>query len=281
MTHRERIFNIKLQTGFLPTANRMHMFDENTSSRCPCCGHLHENITHMLYCNNKSVQDHRTCEIEKLEHWMESNHTHPDIVRVIIDTLLTDSHVKFADQIPLDAHDSLRQCVQLQDSLDRLEFHRGHIVSAWGHIQKEHFDSMFVSSRKKQTRWTEGLIHKINSMNMSLWHFRNAIAEEQKKQEEKHRRTFNLDNEIEDIFRIGVAGIRPTDQHIILDTNIEKVLELSMSDKEDWISMVRTMQKCYARTVETDMYNMRLRFEQWTNFQRTSRQIDTSTTTDT
>ena len=51
MTHRERIFNIKLQTGFLPTANRMHMFDENTSSRCPCCGHLHENITHMLYCN--------------------------------------------------------------------------------------------------------------------------------------------------------------------------------------------------------------------------------------
>ena len=74
----------------------------------------------------------------------------------------------------------------------------------------------------------EGLIHMINSMNMSLWHFRNATAEEQKKQEEKHRRTLNLDNEIEDIFRIGVAGIRPTDQHIIVDTNIEKVLQLSM-----------------------------------------------------
>ena len=54
-----------------------------------------------------------------------------------------------------------------------------------------------------------------------------------------------------------------------------------MSDKEDWISMVRTMQKCYARTVETDMSNMRLRFEQWTNFQRTSRHTDTSTNTDT
>ena len=91
MTHRERIFNIKLQTGFLPTANRMHMFDENTSSRCLCCGHLHENITHMLYCNNIYVQEHRTCEIEKLEKWMESNHTHPDIVRVIIDTLLSNS----------------------------------------------------------------------------------------------------------------------------------------------------------------------------------------------
>lgn len=64
-TRREPIFNVKIQTGFLPTADRLHLFDAKHSSKCQCCGQLHESILRVFNCNNPSVHEYRITEIKK------------------------------------------------------------------------------------------------------------------------------------------------------------------------------------------------------------------------
>lgn len=99
-------------------------------------------------------------------------------------------------------------------------------------------------------------------MNMALWHFRNSIVADLKKSEDLHTKRMELDEKVQDIFRIGVTG-RPNNQSIIQDTDINKVLQIKISDKEDWINMVQTLQKQYIHSFETLMSNIRTRFEQW------------------
>ena len=70
-------------------------------------------------------------------------------------------------------------------------------------------------------------------MNIALWHFCNSIAADLKKAEDQHTKRIELDEEVQDIFLVGVAGIRPNDQFIINDTDIENVPHLNTSDKED------------------------------------------------
>ena len=180
-THRERIFNVKIQTGFLPTADRLHLFDTKHSSKCPCCGRLHESTLHVLKCNNPWVQEKRTKEIEKLEKWLDSNSTLPEITRTIVDTLMDNDSDKFSEHVPPDGSETLQQSARIQGGLGLMEFHRGHLIATWGKFQHEHFTSIFFNSKKKQTKWTERLIAKINSMNIALWHFRNSIAADLKK----------------------------------------------------------------------------------------------------
>ena len=108
-------------------------------------------------------------------------------------------------------------------------------------------------------------------MNIALWHFCNSIAADLKKAEDQHTKRIELDEEVQDIFRIGVAGIRPNNQSISHDTDIDNMLQLNSSDKEDWISMVRTLQKRYVRSFEISMSNMRSRFEHWMHSRQTSR----------
>lgn len=72
---------------------------------------------------------------------------------------------------------------------------------------------------------------------MQIWHFRNNIVAEAKKLEYLHRTTLQTDEEIRQIFSIWVAGIRPVDQGIILNTSLEQVLKLNIHNKEDWINI--------------------------------------------
>ena len=278
-THRDRIFSTKLCTGFLPTAGRQHLFDDNKSSRCPCCGRLNETIEHMLSCTNTSVKENRMKEIEKLEKWMESNSTHPDIIHIIINTLKNGFGAKFEHNVPENATIRLRRCARMQDNIGMMNFHRGYLMREWSMMQREHFESIFFHHKKRQTRWAETFITKLNSMNMGIWYHRNSIAAEAKKLEEKHRIQLQTDEEIRQIFNIGVTGIRPVDQSIILDTSVEEVLKLNLQDKQDWISMVNTMRSRYERSVKNSMTNMRTNFENWTNYQRKKGRRTHSSTT--
>ena len=150
-TYRERIFSTKLCTGFLPTAGRMHLFDNKTSARCPCRGRMSETIEQILPCTNSLVLENRAKEIDKLETWLESNSTHPDITRTIINTLKDGIGAKFSDHVPEQATITLRQCAKEQDLLGMLNFYRGYLVQEWSMMQKEYFGSIFFTVERRRT----------------------------------------------------------------------------------------------------------------------------------
>lgn len=84
-----------------------------------------------------------------MEKWLDSNSTHPEITRTIIDTFLNTDSDKFQDHVPLEARAAIRQCAHMQDGLGIMGFHREHLVGTWGQLQHEHFTSTFCNSKRK------------------------------------------------------------------------------------------------------------------------------------
>ena len=66
-THKQRIFSAKVNSHFLPTAQRFHLYNNDESVRCPCCGAPTEDITNMLYCRNPAIKTKREKVISSFE----------------------------------------------------------------------------------------------------------------------------------------------------------------------------------------------------------------------
>lgn len=92
-------------------------------------------------------------------------HTDPDIIETFILDLRQgrDSYFDHA-------------AAKFQDSIGRLQFHKGSLALLWATAQKQYFESNFGHTRKRQTKWMAKLIARINKLNMELWENRYAIV---------------------------------------------------------------------------------------------------------
>ena len=262
-THKQRIFSVKLNSHFLPTASRMHMYNNEESARCKCCGAPKEDITHVLYCVNPNLEQKRISAIQSFEDLLHKMNTDPDIVFVISSALKTGGNSRFSAYVSDDMNTHIKTAAAIQDSMHRLQFHKGRLASEWGRAQRQYFDTEFKCTNRKQTKWTLLVISKINKLNMTLWENRNTMVQEYKKINEKAEEQERLRQKIIEEFHLGVNGIRPIDQSIIDDIDVEDVLRLSLHTQQAWLDMIQTFRKRHRKVAETGMTRMRVALEYW------------------
>ena len=179
-THKERIFSVKVNSQFLPTVKRLNLLDSEKSARCPCCGAPSKVILHMMYCGNPVLSEKRDKAISSFEQWLLSMHTDPDIIETFISGLRQGRDSRFDTFVPDDASILIHEAATFQDSIGRLQFHKGRLAISWATAQRHYFDNKFQNSRKQQTKWMTKLITRINKLNMELWENRNSMVQEYK-----------------------------------------------------------------------------------------------------
>lgn len=262
-THKERLFSVKLDSQFLPVAKRMHMIDDSKKPNCPCCGKRDEDIMHMLYCQNPCVVEKRLESIDRLQLWMEKMHTDPEITRIITGTLRQGPNASFHDMVLIDTNDMIRAAALVQDRQSKIQFHKGRIAVHWSTAQKTYFDEVFGHTKRRQTRWAIQLVTQLNKFNMELWNTRNQVAAEAATIHAHAEERLRLERLVREEFDKGINGIRPIDQHIIENTSLDIILQLSNNEQQAWLNMVDTVRKCHTRAHKNSMSSMRAVFDRW------------------
>ena len=90
-------------------------------------------------------------------------------------------------------------------------------------------------------------------------------VQEYKKINEKAEEQERLRQKILEKFHVGINGIRPIDQSIIDDIEVEDVLRLSLHEQQAWLDMFQTFRKRYRTVAETGMTRMRATLASWTD----------------
>ena len=190
-------------------------------------------------------------------------HTDPEITRIIIGTLRNGHTSKFRTLVSEETSKLIQEAVDIQDRQNRLQFHKRRLAVQWGQAQEIYFNEMYGHTRRRQTRWAIQFVNRINKFNMELWNVRNQVAAEAAKIHVQAEERIHLERLIRETFDKGINGIRPIDQHNILNTNVEEVLKLSNKERQAWLNMIETVRKRHDRSQQSSMSSMRAVIDNW------------------
>ena len=119
-----KIWLCKQGSGFCATGTNMQRWFGDEITHCPNCGAANENAAHLLHCPDTGRFSLYRQEVTSLQGWLNQDHTHPELARVLPQYILGRGAVKFAS-LPIHSVDILRLAHQ-QDLIGWLE--------AWQHV---------------------------------------------------------------------------------------------------------------------------------------------------
>lgn len=145
-------------------------------THCPNCGVANENAAHLLHCPDAG----RFClfrqEVSALKIWLQLDHTHPELARLLPQYILGRGAVKFAP-LPIQSVNILRLAHQ-QETIGWDNFMEGKISHFFSSVQHDH--PLKTSSIMTSFDWTHHFISKLLHITHGQWIYRNITKNHKK-----------------------------------------------------------------------------------------------------
>jgi hypothetical protein len=152
--HRQRWVS-KTISGFCATGQMMKRRKERDSTdACPRCG-APENVEHIWKCTH-DTKDLWESSMKNVKDWLLANQTHPEIARVIVDSL---THWHLDDVAGTTHIPWLQVIIDKQKACGWYNFFEGLFLKDWRVAMNRHLSKL--KSGKSSRRWAIALIRKL------------------------------------------------------------------------------------------------------------------------
>jgi hypothetical protein len=167
-----RVFASKHVSGMCGVGKFMARWTLRDNNLCPRCRQL-EDAPHVWVCKGCDSDTIWRQSLEKLEQWMNTVDTNPDIQHAILYYLQRWRDYMHETYEPT-FHISI--LIQEQESIGWRRFFEGWIHHGWHLLQSSHYK--FLKSRRSGKRWVVALIKKQWEIAWDMWEHRNGILHE-------------------------------------------------------------------------------------------------------
>ena len=223
----------KQATGFCAVGAVMLMRKERPSAKCPRCPCEEETVEHVYVC--PGAKDQWKESLEKLEDWLTSQRTDPDITWQIIQGLTS-----WQTDPKAGAQPSTSLPRSAQEFIGWRPFLEGCISWEWRGQQQRYYETL--NSRKTGRRWVTLLIRKLWDVSWDMWEHRNGILHKADNTV-KHQAT---DQELRRLYALGKATVLRQDRHLFTKP-LEEWLLSTPFVRRQWVSMITKSSKRHAK----------------------------------
>ena len=239
-------------------------------SRCPDCNGLGEDAAHLMVCPNRQRRQLLEEQIRKLEDWMESHYTDPELGRMVGQYLRGRSRRKFAS-LSCNSR-QLLILAKTQDMIGWRNFTEGKLTRYFRVVQKRYLSHAGASLTVDS--WLKAFISKLMEMTHGMWIFR-CIS--------KHHRTkgslvlaskAKLFKEIERQLAMGEEAIAEEDRWM-LEVDVAQLRDSTLEEQQYWLHAIEAARQAGTRALEltegaTDDWNDIIRDETFAHLPTTT-----------
>jgi hypothetical protein len=231
---------------------------ERDTDACPRCNSPAEDARHVWTCPAATTIPIRSAGMERLDQWMTSSLTSPDI-RLVINTRLS----QLFHRLPLTPIPNISEKVQealgIQDEIGWETFFEGCLVQDWEAAQDAYYQ--WCKSRKSGRRWATSLIQKLWDIAWDLWEHRIGIVHAQANAANLHNMTL-VDQEIRAHFRRGFIGLSQRDHHLF-QSDVHDILAAPVQYRRKWLHRADTARARAGRRLITTYSAERQALRAW------------------
>jgi hypothetical protein len=224
----------KHAAGHMACGKMMKLWSFQDHEECPRCPAVQETPRHVLACPAPSTSVIWSKSLTKLQSWMESTHTMPELQTAVITRLRQWKGETNEDPL-LPEHCGLRSAVLHQDELGWYNFLMGRISLQWQEVQQHYYE--WLGRRNTGRKWTTALIKKVWEVSWDMWDHRNEVRVNTLTPA-KRRRLVALNLLVTDEYQRGTEGMRPKDHHW-LSKPPATILQYDFHRKEQWAESIQ------------------------------------------
>ena len=129
------IWYSKQCSGWCGTNSKLVEWGRSNDSRCPNCNCLGKDAEHLMVCRSKGRSGMFEEHVRKIEEWMESHYTDPDLGDLVVYYLRGRGRRKFA-QLAKGYTRPYQDLAQAQDRIGWRHFTEGKLAKDFRAIQK-------------------------------------------------------------------------------------------------------------------------------------------------
>jgi hypothetical protein len=222
----------KTISGFCATGQMMKRRRERDTDACPRCGDL-ETVEHMWKCQQDTA-DLWESAIKSVQRWMTENHTHPEMVRVIVQCLNQwrfNNNSKPTTYIPW-----LQELIDKQTRCGWRNFFEGLILKDWREAMTLHLAK--IRSTKSSKRWLTALIRKLWQVAWDLWEHRNGFLHEK----DNNLIEQQVNGQIQQQFNLGYQDLDNQSQ-LLFTGGVKGIVHKPLETRQQWLRRVQVARR--------------------------------------
>jgi len=259
-----QIWATKFVSGFCGVAEKMQERGQWESNMCPLCHMTSENAMHVVTCTDcRALTAYHQLTL-RLQSWLDSTLTHPEIVISILSTLAPSNHKSFFYNLPPQSSTLCVQAAKQQDLIGRDNFFKGHISQMWMHAQKSHLRSIGdPHPTSNSASWATNLVTQMYQFSYGMWENRNEIVHTKVEERLNQIESEALTKQIEKAYMINLESMIRFCDRTFFQEGIQHTLQRSVRDKKAWLATIKASQS-YVEKSNDNMYDhMRRNMRTW------------------
>jgi hypothetical protein len=162
----------KHASGHMACGKMMKIWSFQDHEECPRCAEVKETPLHVLDCGAMSTKVIWSKSMTKLQTWMESTNTMPELQTALI-TRLRQWKGETNDNPTFSTHCGLRAAILHQDEIGWYNFLMGRISLQWKEVQQRYYE--WLGRRNTGKKWATALIQKVWEVSWDMWDHRNDV----------------------------------------------------------------------------------------------------------
>ena len=214
------------------TTARSQVIEKSHTDICPLCKQAREDHQHVLFCKDCRVAEQREEALETLREQLNTLHTHPDLVTLIIRTVEREQ-VHLIDTEGHQLHSLLQDILHTQTDIGWRNFRLGLWSQAWKGVQTAYakdrgykMDGAACASKAQLALWRYVL---------SLWKHRNDVIHGKDYEERRRLKIAEMRKKVEEVLK-DPPTLGPSGQHLL---EIQDIAEKSRRTQKDWLRSVK------------------------------------------
>ena len=241
---KRQIWLCKHLTGNCAVGTVMVRRDERKHSECPRCGHLEEDVRHVVICRDQHAQTIWQAQLSNLRSWLQKRITHPKIVSTIMAGLrMWHRGACLLDPLDPKWHS---KCLYAQNAIRWENFLQRRVSLEWADHHQQYYKHLDM--RRTGRRWTIALIQKLWDVSWTMWDHRNHFLHEG--DSNKVLGNSDLNESVMDEFRLGQLDVLPQFRYIMA-VSLEEVKAYTASKKRRWLRSINVAREIGRRKRET------------------------------
>ena len=225
----------KFLSGWTASGSAMVRWNKRIVDVCPRCGAKKEDTKHILECKAPEAVEIWILEIDKLDKWLKSEATCPQLRKAIIESLskwkLGVHHTSHIDT----NFTGLKVGLAQQSKLGWRRFVEGTVTKKWREIQELYYKSMSIP--KTSDGWVARLIVRMWDIVYIIWQHRNSVLHNTPMADIMGG-SYILEQSLRNEWDLGFAGLSPIVRATIPRT-IAKVMEGTTLERKGWFVLIR------------------------------------------
>jgi hypothetical protein len=201
-------------------------------AKCPRCQHPSEDAAHVQRCEGYSANEVFKKSISKLEEFLVSENTRPDLHDAIIQCI-----TKWRRRQPIqlnDYQDDVQKVIRQQHKIGWLSMMECLPAKGWQQMQRQYYNEQHV--RKSSRKWITGVLRHLFHIGHKQWKHRCDVKSNVTRPQETEFME-KMHDEMERQFIIGNETLLPGDKNI-LDYSVIQLMQRSLAYKKGWLARI-------------------------------------------